>query len=276
VTHHPLADISTNVEINTSNTPVPPPRSPYRVNHYNQHQQHDKQTPVVDLPKRPPVLKLAVSNHSSLYSRTTAAGTVDRDYLISPGRVVGSNPSSPLSLTSAGSSSIDNRPSFEVCSDYSYKYSTPRRSSSSPTHRTIVAVTTINENQEYPRRNRRDSAHQYESNSNGHLDIVNNSNSKSEPSTPVPRTPRFDSLMPNHEPTVLSNLSNIQVKVVSSSVNTDEKGKEYPVFVIGIEQKDGLHNEIWRIEKSLADMNQLDAKVNYLSYFLFSFTNDIL
>jgi hypothetical protein len=266
--HHPLAEIS--VETNNAttsaiaapatvaevaavaNTPVPPPRSPYRVNHHNQHEK-----PPVDLPKRPPVLKLAMSNHSSLYSRANNSTTtvVDRDYLISPGnRKNGnlSNPSSPLSTTSAGSSSLENRPSFETYSDNSSKYSTPCRSSISPNHQ--------NEQEGY-KSAKRGSANQYEPSGKNYLDVMEHNNSKSEPATPVPRTPRFDSLMTHEDSTFLSNLSNIHVSVISSSIGNDKKGKEAPVFIIGIQQNDDLKNEIWRIEKSLTDILHLDTNV---------------
>lgn len=261
VTHHLLtAEIS--VETNNNNnsaaapaattiTPIPPPRSPYRVNHHNQ--QHEKG--LLEMPKRPPVLKLATSNHSPLYSRGINAVTmVDRDYLISPGqRNTGcaSNPSSPLSATSAGSSTLDNRPSFELYSDYSSRTSTPRRSSMSPNH----------QHEEDNGSTKRKSA---ESNNKKHLDILEHKAGKSEPATPVPRTPRFDSLMTRDDTTVLSNLAKIQVNVISSSIGTDEKGRDVPVFTIGIQQKDTL-NEIWRIEKSLTDIMHLDTNVRYVN-----------
>ncbi|KAG2203308.1 hypothetical protein INT47_000228 [Mucor saturninus] len=88
--------------------------------------------------------------------------------------------------------------------------------------------------------------------------------SKSEPSTPIkPRTPRFESLMMSNQQTkittpVLSNFSNIQFNVVNSSIHIDEKGKEVPLFTIGIIQLKENY-EIWRIEKNLNDFLNLDA-----------------
>lgn len=98
--------------------------------------------------------------------------------------------------------------------------------------------------------------------------------SKSEPSTPIkPRTPRFESLMmPYQNETnlpVLSNLANIQINVMNSSIHIDEKGKEVPLFTIGvIQQKDSY--EIWRIEKTLTDFLNLDAHVRTFCLFVIS------
>lgn len=98
--------------------------------------------------------------------------------------------------------------------------------------------------------------------------------SKSEPSTPIkPCTPRFESLMMSDRSEiitpVLSNLSNLQFNVVNSSIHIDDKGKEVPLFTIGIIQRKE-NFEIWRIEKNLNDFLKLDAHVR-LYFFLKKF-----
>lgn len=257
VTLHP-----TTIETASNTTPVPPPRSPYRVNQGTTHNAHDTNGGVksgqnntvhalVDIPKRPPFLKLAKSNHSPLYSRAVKDVNTNefsnKDYQITPGKIA-SNPSSPLSLTSTGSSSVGNRPSFESI-DSPGKQMTPTKASTSP------KISPITNDRSHHRNNI-----SHDKNVHGVT-----SNNLSEPSTPIkPRTPRFDSLMTRNgyteaPPATLSNLSNIRVRVVSSSVATDEKGKEYSVFVIGI--LDDLDHEIWRVQKSLADIFHLDTKL---------------
>lgn len=103
------------------------------------------------------------------------------------------------------------------------------------------------------------------------MDTVTGTKSKSEPSTPVkPRTPRYDSLMACGaqtssdrnmlETTILSNLSNISVKIINSSLQLDEKGKDVYVYTISIIQKHDSA-EVWRIQKTFQDLLVLDAKV---------------
>lgn len=259
VTLHP-----TTIEIASNATPVPPPRSPYRVNQGTTQNAHDTNGNVkfgqnntahtlVDVPKRPPFLKLAKSNHSPLYSRAVKDVNtnefLNKDYQITPGKIA-SNPSSPLSIISTGSSSVGNRPSFESI-DSPGKQMTPTKASASPKISPVSSDRGHHHNNILQRNDK---------NAHG----ITSSN-PSEPSTPIiPRTPRFDSLMTRDAhaevpPTTLSNLSNIRVQVISSSVATDEKGKEYSVFVIGI--LDDLDHEIWRVQKTLADIFHLDAKV---------------
>lgn len=57
---------STATATTSSSTPAVPPRSPYRINH--NHSNHPLDTSP-DLPKRPPVLKLAMSNHAQFQNR---------------------------------------------------------------------------------------------------------------------------------------------------------------------------------------------------------------
>lgn len=158
-----------------------------------------------------------------------------------------SSPLSPQSTTSSAS--------FEYPSITSPKRGTTRRSSVSPSGTTS-------------RHKKRESQHER---------IIMKA-SKSEPCTPVkPCTPRFDSLMmpqqnETNNPPVLTNLSNIRVKVISSSNYIDGKKKEFPLFIIGVIQKKENY-EIWRIEKNLMDILNLDSQVrmNYFYYVLCHF-----
>jgi hypothetical protein len=255
VTHQTITEITAKKELSyrkeavamvtASTLPVPPPRSPYRVNQTSVHPldcSRNNNQAVVDLPKRPPVLKLAVSNHALLQSRSAkdTADIVSQDYLNSPNKQIPSNPSSPHSSIS----STNDRPSFDSdhSSTSSTKYSAQASIPSPARSETI-----------------------------GHaVDTVTAIKSKSEPSTPVkPRTPRYDSLMTQSssdksmlETAILSNLSSISVKVLHSSLEIDEKGKDTYVYTIGIIQKSDS-SEIWRIQKTLQDLLVLDAKVRY-------------
>lgn len=56
----------------SASTPAVPPRSPYRINH--NHSTHPLDTST-DLPKRPPVLKLAMSNHAHFQNRAADQST---------------------------------------------------------------------------------------------------------------------------------------------------------------------------------------------------------
>ncbi|EPB88703.1 hypothetical protein HMPREF1544_04462 [Mucor circinelloides 1006PhL] len=76
-TLHPLSTetpIATSIATATASisTPVVPPRSPFRINH--NHSNHPLDTNN-DLPKRPPVLKLAMSNHAHFQNREADQST---------------------------------------------------------------------------------------------------------------------------------------------------------------------------------------------------------
>lgn len=294
VTHHTITEMSAKKELSHkkegplrptlmagSTLPVPPPRSPFRVNHSSSNERvhpldcsttnNSNQTQnLMDLPKRPPVLKLTVSNHTMLQPRPmNHADLLGRDYLISPGKQTSnhpSNPSSPRSVTSAASSSND-RPSFD--SDYSSTCSTKY------THAFSASIPSPARSETTGHKHMMD----YPSSpiisskrtSDQHMDTVTGTKSKSEPSTPVkPRTPRYDSLMACGaqtssdrnmlETTILSNLSNISVKIINSSLQLDEKGKDVYVYTISIIQKHDSA-EVWRIQKTFQDLLVLDAKV---------------
>ncbi|KAI9478079.1 MAG: hypothetical protein EXX96DRAFT_504273 [Benjaminiella poitrasii] len=212
---HPLA---TSAEIPpVLETPALPPRSPYRINHHSS----TTTTALTDLPKRPPVLKLAMSNYSRIKEQGTAAeATVEFNSL---SQQIPSNPTSPRSATSGSSLTIDRQQQFFELDPTTNRF--VRRSSST-------------------------------------------TNCKSEPSTPAhPRTPRYDSLLQDStelqsiaNSTVLSNLSGVYVKIISSTTNADRKGLEAFSFLIGVLQKDD-GAEIWRIEKTLADLISLDKSL---------------
>ena len=194
---HLLSTETPTTTTTTLATPIVPPRSPYRINH--NHSTHPLDTGT-DLPKRPPVLKLAMSNHAQVQNRE-----IDQ----------------PIGQ---------------------------KKAKSKVNHKRNHSQTSNN------------------SNNSNNLNIPTMSKSKSEPSTPAhPRTPRYDSLH-NFElenvttPTttaILRNLSNINVKIIASIINTTEKG-----FTIGILQKEG-DREIWRVEKSLSDLINLDSNVKF-------------
>ncbi|GAA5813470.1 hypothetical protein MFLAVUS_006948 [Mucor flavus] len=141
--------------------------------------------------------------------------------------------------------SVSSNVSFEYPAVPSHKRGTTRRSSVSPNGTAF-------------RHKKRESQHEK---------IVMKA-SKSEPSTPVkPCTPRFESLMmpqlnDQNAPPVLTNLSNIRIKVISSSNHIDARGKEFPLFIIGIIQKKENY-EIWRIEKNLIDILNLDSQLKH-------------
>ncbi|KAK4510557.1 uncharacterized protein ATC70_004988 [Mucor velutinosus] len=191
---------STATATTLASTPAVPPRSPYRINHNHSNHPLDAS---VDLPKRPPVLKLAMSNHAHFQNRAA---------------------DQPASTTKKTRSKVQHK------------------------------------------RNHSQTSNQPSNSATSNLNIPVMSKSKSEPSTPAqPRTPRYDSLHNNHPldshvatPTtataILRNLSNVNVKVISS-INTNEKG-----FTIGILQKED-DREIWRIEKSLSDLMSLDSNL---------------
>ncbi|GAN11594.1 hypothetical protein MAM1_0734c11167 [Mucor ambiguus] len=62
----PTTATSTATATTSASTPAVPPRSPYRINHNYSNRPSDTST---DLPKRPPVLKLAMSNHAQFQNR---------------------------------------------------------------------------------------------------------------------------------------------------------------------------------------------------------------
>jgi cell division septum initiation protein DivIVA len=206
LSHHLLPTEATTTTTTTTTaaatlaTPIVPPRSPYRINHNHGTHPLDAGT---DIPKRPPVLKLAVSNHAQFQNRE-----IDQ----------------PIGQ---------------------------KKTKSKVNHKRNHSQSNNNSNS---------------INNSNNLNIPIMSKSKSEPSTPAhPRTPRYDSLH-NFElenvtspttTTILRNLSNINVKIIASIINTNKKG-----FTIGILQKED-DREIWRIEKSLSDLISLDTNVKF-------------
>lgn len=83
---------------------------------------------------------------------------------------------------------------------------------------------------------------------------------RSNPSTPLlPRTPRYDSLTHSNN---LNNMNNLYVDVISSTVHIDEKGKEMPLFTIGVHQNGGYtKNKLWNLEKSFHEIQTLDKSL---------------
>ncbi|KAI7903350.1 uncharacterized protein BX663DRAFT_508315 [Cokeromyces recurvatus] len=277
---HPLTEIS-----QASETPALPPRSPYRNSHY----------PVNDSQKRPPVLKLVMSNHYRISNSNKDAS----ENTTSPGvypHQTSSIPSSPNSQASSGGSCVLNSDKAGLEIDPSTNRNV-RRSSLPPNE----YLNSLNNN------NNTNNNTTTINNNNNNADINNNNNNNNNTSTTLPQhdlagtlscphtlskiTTRKDSLPKNfdasllknstepstsihsgfqHQETneklmvdnsnILTNLSNVYIKIISSNVDTDKKGLEAFSFLIGILQKDD-GTEIWKIEKTLADLVRLDKNL---------------
>ncbi|ORE11381.1 RhoGAP-domain-containing protein [Rhizopus microsporus var. microsporus] len=225
---------------------TPPPKSPFRSNEnkvdshskgpYTSHQPH--------LVKRPPVLNLASSNYAPRY-------------LLNKTNKESSTPlqSSSSQLPTPASSSISSP--LYTTSVFSH-----HPSSSTLEHNNLNSVNDVKWTDMEIHKN------QYNHTpASSHFDISKNKQdiyTRGEPSTPViPRTPRFDSLAITHlEKLTLNNLCNVFIDVVSSTVFIDEKGKGTPVFTISVYQKNNdVKNEIWKIEKTLNDIQMLDKQL---------------
>ena len=237
----------------SKSTPILPPKSPYRQN-------HELKPSKPNAPRRPPFLKLANSNYTSLHSNVLDIQKEQLETNTTLSSVYqplnpASDPSSPSS--SASSSSTDNSP----LSDHNHLSSSLPKFDSNvhPTELVSPRYSSVPKsqvNRQMPKEPVRHST-----NSTPYMN-----KSKSEPSTPVkPRTPRFDSLLSKRfpAPTTADNktqMADVNVKVMSYSLKTCHRGREASVFTIGLFRKEDSA-EIWRVEKSLSDLILLDSTV---------------
>ncbi|KAI8884527.1 RhoGAP-domain-containing protein [Backusella circina FSU 941] len=281
--------------ISPNMSPVPPPRSPYRVNGAITAENNMPQ-PIVDLPKRPPALKLTMSNHSPLHLRSAQeTDNMTREYLTSPRRHA-HHPSSPTFHSPATSpSSGFSRRTYESDNIVSPKTSTsPRKfihhsssgSSSSirdkqQTQDYSESVISLDDNRSIsPPPVDLDTDRDFENFSLidayvRNLDISEKSHRKSfsEPNTPMKaRIPRYDSLAQNNSNgnvspldsaiermKILNNLANISINVTQPT----HKSKMSPTFAITVCRQVRSEDDypLWEISKQLSDFAHLDLNL---------------
>ncbi|RCI04691.1 hypothetical protein CU098_012393, partial [Rhizopus stolonifer] len=243
---------STIIPTTSLSTPVPPPKSPYRSNYDSKHK-----IPAFPMPKRPPVLKLTKSNYTSLHSNMLDIHkeNLDSSVLISPHYPQNddnpSNPSSPTSTTSSSSAGM-NTPLLDLDGQLS---TSPHKEHNAYTmDQKVLKHFSLSKTQHNNKHSQREPVRH----------STQNTKSKSEPSTPVrPRNPRYDSLMTNNTvPSVdsIRQLSDINVNMISYSIKTCHRGREASVFTIGVCKKNDS-TEMWKIEKSLSDLVNLDSRL---------------
>ncbi|KAI8329100.1 hypothetical protein BD560DRAFT_451646 [Blakeslea trispora] len=260
VLQHPLDQQTLNINeavssvapTTSKSTPILPPKSPFRQNH-----EAIQKLPKPSSPRRPPVLKLAKSNYTSLHQNISdiQKQQLETNAITSPVYQPFNNALSDPSLSSSStsSSSAGNSPLLE--SDVQLSNSLPKHVSNglvSPRYSAAPKSQVSRQVQREPLR--------HSTNSTPYMN-----ESKSEPSTPVkPRTPRFDSLLASGFQSLAAEnktqVPDVNVKVVSYSLKTCHRGREASVFTIGLFRKEDS-TEVWRVEKSLSDLILLDSSL---------------
>ncbi|KAI8990035.1 hypothetical protein BDB01DRAFT_490882 [Pilobolus umbonatus] len=253
--------------------PVPPPRSPYRINqgllpHTNI---PDTSTPennrvgqpsqnTSDYHKRPPALHLSISNHSNKNKH------INQEVLLSPHRT--QSAFSPLSPDSFSSGS-----DYTVSRSFNEHYTKTGEdittlSLSSPTY----LPSYHNNTQLYPLTPTRTIFDRNE-HSQSNPSIINLKYLKpslSEPNTPIKgRTPRYDSLTTNSVPNschmtsfdtsanrrrLLAEIKDVTVKFIHSVAMNED-----PTIVLSVRRRiSPQQKELWCIEKRWSELNTLD------------------
>jgi hypothetical protein len=275
--------------ISPNMSPVPPPRSPYRVNGGITPiaAENNVQQSIVDLPKRPPALKLTMSNHSPLHLRSAQEpDNMARDFLTSPRRPA-YHPSSPTFHSPTTPSSDFSRMTYESENIVSPdprtspgKYIHHNRSSSTKDRHYYSEGAASLENNRLPSVDL--DADQDSENFSfidayvRNLDIPEKPHRKSfsEPNTPMKaRTPRYDSLAHNNSNSssnplnsveermkILNNLANISINVIQPT----HRSKISPTFVISVCRQVRSEEDypLWEVSKQLSDFAHLDLKVS--------------